>query len=768
MILLATRTNDVGQPPRRLLIYTRPRCWAQRGIGWHGLSALSRRAFYHTAEHHGTGGAIGKRNPPAGLVLWSRLTDNRAVVWPTFGAIGFACGEARAPSPLPRQSPTTMRYTAGSLLDFFANTSAQRKRGVYSRAVARISLFVFLLAATAGAAEPTADYFCYRSFWPEFAAMRQFHEAGVDMVCLFPANTDNSLGKPYSKYPPVWRWFGKYDFASLDRQFDDVLAVNPKAVFIAMLDLNTPVWLQRQLSLAGHSAECESFTMLSCACANPAWRKATGEYVAAMVEHLEARYGDKIKAYLLAGGQTDEWMDYSRGVAGRTKIEAWKAWLKRHKRPEVPPPSLERIDRASFDNFLRDPVTEQDVVDYAQFTGDTICDAVLEFASKVRTLAAPSRKIGMFFGYILELTTTRQVWAGHLEYERLYHAPQIDFFISPGTYADRPMGGGSGFMVPNATRRLAGKGFLHEIDHRTPTYNVNLDEFVSIAWMVPWKDQAQTTAGLKREFALATVNQASLWCFDMWGGVFKTPETMQVVAKSKQIWDRFGSLPLTTRAQVALVVDPESTRYVNDRNPLVAQVHQGTRNKLNRLGAPFEVFSFNDLARADLRQYRLFVFPDLFYLTAEKKALLQKHVLCDGRTALFAYAPGVCDPNGIDTGAVRELTGATFGTPGLTTVARQGWTSVYAGRYEDMTPQALQKVASEAGVALYVADAVPVYANQRLLAIHVAEGGEKTISLPGDVRRVRELYSDAEPAVSGGRFSYRFQTPDTAVFELMP
>ena len=45
------------------------------------------------------------------------------------------------------------------------------------------------------------------------------------------------------------------------------------------------VWLQRQLSLQGHSAECESFTMLSCACANPAWRKATGEYLAAVVGH---------------------------------------------------------------------------------------------------------------------------------------------------------------------------------------------------------------------------------------------------------------------------------------------------------------------------------------------------------------------------------------------------------------------------------------------------------------------------------------------------
>jgi hypothetical protein len=385
------------------------------------------------------------------------------------------------------------------------------------------------LAVAGDTARPS--FFAYRSFWPEFQAMREFKAAGVETVCIFAANTDNSLGKPYCKYPPVWRWFGKYDFASLDKQYDDVLAVNPNAEFICMIDLNTPIWLQRQLSLRGQSAECESFSMLSCACANPDWRKATGEYLAAVVKYMESRYGDRIKAYLLAAGATDEWMDYSQGAVGRFKTQAWKAWLTAHGKPEVAPPALERLDRASFNNLLRDPATEQDIVDYAQFTGDVVVDAVLGFARQTRSMIPRQRQIGMFFGYILELTRSRMVWAGHLEYERLYRSPDIDFFISPGTYADRPMGGGSGFMVPNGTRRLCGKGFLHEIDHRTPTYNVHLDEFVSIAWMVPWKTQAETDAGLKREFALAIVNQTSLWCFDMWGGVFKTPETMQVVAQ---------------------------------------------------------------------------------------------------------------------------------------------------------------------------------------------------------------------------------------------
>jgi len=192
---------------------------------------------------------------------------------------------------------------------------------------------------------------------------------------------------------------------------------------------------------------------------------------------------------------------------------------------------------------------------------------------------------------------------------------------------------------------------------------------------------------------------------------------------------------------VALVVDPQSVRYLNDRHPMVAEIHQGTRNKLNRLGAPFEVFSFNDLPRADLGQYRLLVFPSLFVVTPEKMAVLKKYAFNNHRTVLFAYAPGICDGKSLDPGRVKSLTGTAFQTPGLSTVEHDDWRAVYVPSYETMTPQTLRQAAVEAGVTIYCQDAVPVYANERLVAIHVAKGCEKTVTLPVDCRQVRELYT---------------------------
>ncbi len=605
-------------------------------------------------------------------------------------------------------------------------------------------------------------FFAYRSFWPEFEAMKRFRDAGVNTVCIFAAHSDNSLGMPYSKYPPVWRWFGKYDFGSLEKQYDDVLAINPDADFICMIDLNSPIWLERQLA-----SECESFNMLSCACSNPAWVKVTGEYLEAVVNHMEKKYGDRVRAYLLACGRTDEWMDYSQHVAGRNKTRAWQNWLKNKGKSQVPVPSFERIDKAAFENLIRDPSQEQDIIDYMHFTGDIIADTVLNFAGKVRKLIPSHRQIGMFFGYILELTHLRLVSGGHLEYERLYTSPDIDFFLSPGTYSDRPMGGGSGFMIPNGTRTLNKKGFLHEIDHRTPTYNVNLDEYVSIGWMVPWKDQAETTAGLKREFALAIINHASLWCFDMWGGVFDPPETMKIVAQSKKIWDRFCDQPLKTRAEVALIADPCSARYLNDQNQAVSQIYTATRNKLNRLGAPFEVFSFDDIPSIDLTPYKLVIFPGLFEVTPERERMLNKFVFNNNRTVLFIYAAGISDGKNLEPSFVERLTGAGLKSPGIHINQREGWKSVYMPDYATATPASLKQVSAEAGVSIYCGEEVPVYANEKLIAIHVANGGQKTISLPFPAKKVRELYSEQEIAVRKGKFSYTFATPDTALFEVL-
>jgi len=52
------------------------------------------------------------------------------------------------------------------------------------------------------------------------------------------------------------------------------------------------------------------------------------------------------------------------------------------------------------------------------------------------------------------------------------------------------------------------------------------------------------------------------------------------------------------------------------------------------------------------------------------------------------------------------------------------------------------------------------------VAVHMARGGEKTITLPCECRQVKELYTGQVIPVVDKCFTYEFQSPDTALFEL--
>ncbi len=629
---------------------------------------------------------------------------------------------------------------------------------------ATLALQSFILAEGAD-----GGFFAYRSFNPEFKAMAEFAKRGINTVALFPANTYNSLGGAYCAYPPNWVWMGKYDFSVFDRQFDDVIAVNPKAEFICIVDLNSPIFLQHRLSLNGQSAESDSFTALSNALVNKNWKKHTLDYMKALLAHAEKKYGQRIKAYLLACGQTDEWMDYSNGTFGRFKAQAWKAWRQKRGLPPAPIPSFEKMDSADFDNFLRDPSKSGDVIDWFVFSNEIVADAILDFTKAARSSLAKDKKIGVFFGYIMQLAYGRLVGAGHLFYERVFASPDIDFFISPGNYFDRQIGQGSGFMAPNGTRVRFGKSWLHEIDHITHTCKDSQNQSVP-GMNRAWDTQEKTNAGLKREFALATISGASLWCFDMWGGWFNTPETMDVIEKSRQIWEKHSSKRYKGAAQIALIADPQSAFYICDKyidkDLKVLDVYAGTRTKMNLLGAPFEIFSFDDLPHVNLDQYKFIVFPASFKITQERLKMLKEHVFKNGRTLLFAYAPGIIDGKTLDTNRVRDFAGFDYGAEGVNVSDKGDYKIAYIAKYKDITPEVLRKLAEDAGVHIYFDEYAPVFANERLLAVHTATGGKKTVRLPKKYSQVRELYSGKVVAEDADSFEYEFKKPDTALFEL--
>lgn len=593
--------------------------------------------------------------------------------------------------------------------------------------------------------------------------MRRFGEAGVNTITFFPANTANSLGEPYCKYPPNWLWFDKYDFSVVDRQIADILIANPNAELICMADLNSPLWLTRQL--AGNNAD--SFTNLSEAISNPRWLEATGNYLEALARHCESKHGGRICSYVLACGYTDEWMDYSNGNATADKFRRYHEWCVEHQfdpPADIPPQSLR--DHIGFDDFLRDPESDGEALRYWKFTSDLIVDGISHFAGILRPLIRPGVEIGVFYGYIMELTRLRLVRSGHLAYERLLASPLIDYFISPGTYSDRGMGAGGGFMIPDVTMRRHGKGYMHECDQRTHCFNPNLSDAVKLDFF-HWADENEDIAGMRREMALSLIKHTSLWWFDMWGGYYQSDAVYDNIRQMREIWSRFSDDDSESIAQTALIVDPESVMYVNDLRKEVGQLNHDVRNRLNRLGAPFDVLSLRDIPEiSDFNRYKFVIFNSAFELTPEKMEILERFVLNRQRLVLWLYAAGISDGKRIVPETTARLCGCPFKTPGLNVTGMNGWTSAYLYDYQELSSATLKKLATDAGVNIFCEAEQPVFANQRLLAVHTATGGRQKIHLGRRYRKVVELYSGRTAAIDADEFEYDFKTPDTGLFEL--
>ena len=638
--------------------------------------------------------------------------------------------------------------------------------------VARLSPALCLLTLAAGnvlaqnspAAEPAAQvaaaqaspansgdkriYHCYRSFWPELEMTATFGKMGINTRCFFAANAINSIGFEYCKYPLIWKGIKNYDFSALDKQVDDLLGANPNARLLCMIDLNTPYWLTRRFAL-------DSFADISHAAADPDWIKVTLQWMIDFIAYCEKKHGDKIEAYILSGGGTSEWYEYDRGRSSRKKNTAWRSWCAKHGfHFDDDVPGETKLAKAAHEGVVYDPATEMDKIQYWRFHNEVIASAILTFAKVARQKIPRPKEIGVFFGYYL-VSDAKLTSFGHLDYERVMASPDIDFFISPGTYNDRQIGGGSGPQLVHGTLSRHGKRYLHEIDHRTHVVTKEC-----------WHTQADDDAGLKREAAFALVNHASLWWFDMWGGWYRAEQSRRVIQRLKQVCDKYADDKSPSVAEALLIADPQSAVYVNEKRPHASAMARQFRDKLNKTGTTFDVYSFNDIPVIDLSRYKVVFLPATILITPERAEVLRKHLCRDGRTLVWTYAPGISDGKTLDAGRVKRWTGSEYETKGPATVDMGGWKSVYAFDYGTMTPAVLKQIMKSAGVHQYTDEENPVYCNGRLLAVHFKSGGPKKVYLPKTCRQVVDVFYDKVVAENVSQFTYDFQTPDTAIFEL--
>jgi len=647
-------------------------------------------------------------------------------------------------------------------------------------------------------------------------------------------------------------------YRGLDERLRALSKIDPEVLVLLRVHVSPPhSWGDR------HPAEILTFEdgtritknrWMAChSYASSLWRQQAGARLTALIRHLQANKLERqVLGYLIFAGWSGEWNFFrqTRGdLPGKRYAElsnmavdhspamahAFRAFLLQKYAVDsalrsawrsesvslaaVTPPTENQV-RGSLPKQLNDPRVCAVAADYFECNAKQVADSLLHFAG-IAKRSSPDRICGAFFGEYLfshiggNRTPQRD---GHAELTRVLASPDIDFICSPQSYQARQLGGYSPSMCLVDSARLHGKLVWYEFDQ--PTHLSKKPR----PGVTP-ANLAETRALMRRGFGYALTKGMGLWWWDQegrWGkavegGVwYASDEIRSEFALYQRAWQRALTQQdrVLPRPEIAVIYDPGSCLWQQSSwRDLSYDLIYRQVDALGKMGAPYDIFSLDDLAR--INGYRLYIVLNPFHLTHEQTTLLKQLVHRPGVTTLWFYAPGYLSPDGLKPSRVSELTGlnvtqiaplpkalmspssrlvaapqtsdsfgreksldptfrvdggqclATYegtGVPAGAAVKRDGWQSFYFAS-APLPGWLLRDIVRAAGCHQYVTNDDVVYVGPAHLVLHTARAGGHEIRLPKPATVKRALTGEV---VAENAASIRLECngPRTWIFEL--
>ncbi|MBD0379805.1 hypothetical protein ICC18_06745 [Paenibacillus sp. WST5] len=425
----------------------------------------------------------------------------------------------------------------------------------------------------------------------------------------------------------------------------------PEAYFFIMFQVDTRPWW-----LLDHPECPNSFTHLSQIAGYRKWREDTARYVHDFMTYCESKYGNKIVGYILKGGTTTEWFStQDHGETHPLKEEAFRTYMGN---TNIRIPNQEERDRTS-DGAFRDPVKDATAIAYWKFHHELIADTVSYFSSHIQKVIEHKKLLGIYFGYLLELTDHRLLHEGHLAYESLFDSPDIDIFASPSSYWFRQVDGTSAMMTMVDSLDLRNKLHFLEFDHITHLAPQYVEGKPIPGFESKYSDEQQTINVMRRDFAMMLTKRTGIWWFDMFEGWFYSEGMMREIHNMIEIANTSTRSGSKSVAEIVVIADPISMYYVGADSRLNNDLLSAQRDGLGRMGAPFDLISLNDIdhPNMDHERYKLYIFLNTFLMPMEKRQFIEHQLKTQGKTFLWIYASGFVTELGLSEEGISATTG---------------------------------------------------------------------------------------------------------------
>ena len=501
---------------------------------------------------------------------------------------------------------------------------------------------------------------------PTIAKIKNFRAGGIHLMVL-GIESD------------IWRADGSIDFGEIEKRIYQALLLNPDAYL--MLAINTtqsPEWWKSKnpdelVDYANGGIDRKATDPINRvpapSMASKKWEHDFCDYITRIVTHLEKiPAGKRIFAYRVDNGVYREWhyfgMREGMPDTGKAMQGAFRDYLKRKYKNDGALRKAWRNKKVTFETAqiperearlhslcggmsLRDPVADAAVVDFLRCMQGVVRDHLLACNRAVKTACGYRKLCGNYYGYFFNMGFPAEGW--QLETEALLRTREVDFQSAPDLYNYRRIQDAEFGRVPVETYALHGKMHIQEHDART-----HLSKGESV-FLIHAKNGEQSAGILSRGFAQSLIRNTACWYLDFSKDWYHDPAIYARFRMFAPILNERHANPSV--AEVALVCDPESVYYhsLERRWRGTLSIDQNLQ-EITHAGVPFETILFNDIALDNVRDYKVYVFMNLFYVTEEKLALIEK-LRRQGKTLVWLYAPGYLSQKGADAGGIEKVTG---------------------------------------------------------------------------------------------------------------
>jgi hypothetical protein len=431
-------------------------------------------------------------------------------------------------------------------------------------------------------------------------------------------------------------------------------------------------------------------------CADRWWQLAKEQLVALVKLVEQEDEGGATLGYHLDYG---EWfLPESAGYdTSEAALQAFREWLRRQYKGDsvvlracwfngevsfstaTIPPFQPSLPHGRVKHFYH-PRREGRWIDYHRFLSDITARRILELARAVKEFSQGRALVGAPYGYVLEW---KHPHAGHFALSQLLRSEPIDFLSAPLSYASRLPGELGALPVPVDSLNLHEKLFLSEEDYRTPFGRASRLTDPSTghhlgsaqAEATPDEDynpplhtaQAVQQAHRRSLAQSLTLGHGELW-MDTWGeGWLAHPDAWAAAREAQTLWSLRTRTPQTP-PEVAVVIDPESTRYVRTGSPLIEQMVVQAREAALRSGASVGFYLLEDITRRDFPPSRVVLFLNAWRMSRAAHEAIRKRLQRDGRVLIWVYASTLFHGHRDALASARETMGIA--------IARQPWASL--------------------------------------------------------------------------------------------